>query len=164
MLIFDENNKPVIVDNINGPILSDYMWVLDLDMGDDEIDFTLTSLLVLEETVCSSLKLMVDGFAFFVPSHWNILVVDEDTTEIDAIRIEKVAGRCFHAVVGNPVTGKLRTSEITVVDYHPNYKNVGPLLKKHHMLCHPIGPNAWINIAPSDSYKYLKDRSMGDLT
>lgn len=163
MLIFDEQNLPIIVDNINGPVLSDYFWVLDLDM-DNDMDFALSQLLVLEETICPALKLVVEGFAFYVPAHWNILVADEETTELDAVQIANVAGRRFTAVVSGPTANRLRTSEITVIDYQPNFKNVSPMLKKHHMLCHPIGPDSWVNIAPSDSYKYIKDRYMGDLT
>lgn len=164
MLIFNEHNQPVIIDNINGPILSDYMWVLDFDLEGGDMDYTLTKLLILEETHCASLKLMIDGFSFFVPASWNILVVDEETTELDAVQVAAVAGRKFNAVITGPTAGRINASEIVVVDYHPNFKNVGPCLKKHHMLCHPIGPNAWVNIAPSDSYKYLKERTLADLT
>ena len=160
MMIFDETNKPIIIENISGPIISDFFWVLDFELQ-KEIDFTL--LQFIEETQCPSIKIMVEGFAFFVPAHWNILVVDEDTTELDAIQIERVTGRNFQTVVCGPTTNKLRIADIVVVDYCSDYKNVGPWLKKHHMLCHPISPDSWINIAPSDSYKYIKDYNMGDL-
>lgn len=163
MMIFDESNRPIIIENINGPVVSDFFWVLDFELN-KEVDFTLAPLQFIEETQCPSVKIMIEGFAFFVPAHWNILVVDEDTTELDAIQIERVTGRNFSAVVGGPITSRLRMSEISVVDYSPDYKNVGPWLKKHHMLCHPIGPDSWINIAPSDSYKYIKDYTLGDLT
>lgn len=163
MLIFDENDKPVIIDNINGPIISDYFWILDLDL-DGDIDYTLTPLQFIEETTCPSLKIMIEGYAFFVPAHWNILVVDDDTTELDAIPIEQVTGKKFTAVISGPAGAKTRAAEIVVVDYVPDHKNVGPWLKKHHMLCHPINSNSWINIAPSDCYKYIKDYNLGDLT
>jgi len=162
MLIFDENNDPIIIDNINGPVLSNYFWVLDLDF-EGEMDFTLTELQFFEEIHCPSLKISIEGFSFFVPSSWNILVMDEETTELDAIQVKKLAGREFTAVVSGPSGNKSRPCVVTVQDYSPDHINVGPLLKKHHMLCHPIGPNEWINIAPSDSHKYLKDRLIGDL-
>ena len=51
-----------------------------------------------------------------------------------------------------------------MTNYFVEYANVGPVLNKHQMLCHPIGPNEWVTVGPSDGFnKYLKDRIAGEL-
>lgn len=160
MLIFDNNSQPIILDSIYAPILSDHFWVLDLTMR----DFTLTPLNVLEEIVCPTVVLRVEGFDFAVPASWNILVYDRDTTQLDTVELSEAAGREFTALVYGPTMSTPRAGNVTVVDYFIEHKNVNPALNKHQMLCHPIGPAAWVNIAPTDVYaKYLKDAAVGDL-
>jgi len=160
MLIFDNTSQPIIIDNISAPIISDYFWVLDLSMK----DFTLTPLNVLEEIVCPTVILRVEGFDFPVPASWNVLVFDPETAQLDTIELAEAAGREFTALVYGPSMSAPTGASVSVVDYFIEYKNINPALNKHQMLCHPIGPNAWINIAPTDSYaKYLKDLSVSDL-
>ena len=74
MLIFDENNDAIMLDCIQGPVLSQYMYVLDLQM----MDFTLSPLLVFEEVICPTITLRVRGFTFDLPANWNILITDEE--------------------------------------------------------------------------------------
>jgi len=38
MLIFDESNNAIMLDSIQGPVLSQYMYVLDLNMMDFTAD------------------------------------------------------------------------------------------------------------------------------
>ena len=160
MLIFDNTSQPIIIDSIYAPIVSDHFWVLDLSMR----DFALTPLNVLEETVCPTVVLRVDGFDFPVPASWNILVYDTETTQLDVVELAEAAGREFTALLFGPNMSSQRPGHVTVVDYQMEYKNVNPSLNKHQMLCHPVGPNTWINIAPTDIYtKYLKDICVGDL-
>jgi hypothetical protein len=160
MLIFDNNSQPIIIDNITAPVVSDHFWVLDLMLR----DFTLTPLNVLEEVVCPTVVLRVEGFDFAVPAGWNILVYDPETTQLDTVELSEAAGREFTALVYGPTLSTPRAGHVSVVDYFIEYKNVNPALNKHQMLCHPIGPNAWVNITPSDAYaKYLKDMSVSDL-
>lgn len=160
MLIFDNTSQPIIIDSIYAPIVSDHFWVLDLSMR----DFTLTPLNVLEETVCPTVVLRVDGFDFPVPTSWNILVYDTETTQLDVVELAEAAGREFTALLFGPNMSSPRPGHVTVVDYRMEHKNVNPSLNKHQMLCHPVGPNTWVNIAPTDIYaKYLKDICVGDL-
>lgn len=160
MLIFDTNSQPIILDSIYAPVVSDHFWVLDLALQ----DFTLTPLNVLEEIICPTVVLRVEGFDFAVPANWNVLVYDQETAQLDTIELSEAAGREFSALVYGPKKSKPQGALITVVDYFIEYKNVNPALNKHQMLCHPIGPDAWINVSPTDVYaKYLKDISVGDL-
>ena len=164
MLIFDDNDRTIILDDIYTPTPTDYMWVLDLQI----MDYTLAPLLVLEEIVCPSIQVRIRGFDFFLPANWNILVFSEETSELDVVEVSEVAGREFTAFVydiSNPKICKYHAGLITVVNYISEFTNVGPSLSKHQMLCHPISPTEWINVTPSDTYnKYLKQTVTGDIT
>lgn len=160
MLIFDADNNPIILDNIHVPTLSDHLWVLDLSI----MDFTLAPLLILEETVCPSLQVRINGFDFVLPASWNILVYDKDTSQLDVIEIAESAGKEFTSLVYGPKKSAIMPGVISIINYYPEFKNVGPSLNKHQMLCHPIGPGEWVCVSPSDTYnKYLKDCIVGDI-
>lgn len=160
MLIFDADSQPIILDNIHGPTVSDHMWVLDLTMR----DFTLAPLNMLEEVICPTIRLMINGFQFDLPASWNILVYDRDTAQLDVIELAECAGREFTALVYGPNKSAPTPGHVTVTNYFIERKNVGPMLTKQQMLCHPIGPTEWVSVGPSDPYnKYLKDIIVGDL-
>ena len=160
MLVFDNDNKPLILDSIHTPTIADHIWVLDLQMK----DFTLTPLMVLEEIYAPTVELLVCGFQFPMPSPWNILVVDPETMQLDITAIKDVAGKEFHVFLYGLEKSRHETAVARVVDYHPYYYNVAPSLNKHQMLCHPVAPDVWVNVAPSDTYnKYLKEAIAGDL-
>jgi hypothetical protein len=149
-----------MIDNIYTPTVSEFMWVLDLT----QMDFTLAPILVFEEIVCSSLELRIGGFDFIVPANWNILVYDSETSQLDVAELSHTAGKQFTAVVYGPTKTKPSPATVTVINYFNEHKNVTPSLNKHQMLCHAIGPDEWVCIAPSDCFnKYLKDRALGDL-
>lgn len=159
MLIFDDNSQPIIIDSICTPLISEYFWVLDLQLQ----DFTLTPLSVLEEIACPTVILRVEGFDFPVPAAWSILVFDRDTTQLDTIELSEAAGRDFTALVYGPNLATPTAGVVSVVDYFAERVNVNPALNKHQLLCHPIGPNTWVNIAPTDAYnKYLKNTTVSD--
>lgn len=160
MLVFDNNNTPLILDSIYTPTIADHIWVLDLNM----MDYTLAPLLVLEEIIAPTIELQILGFKFVLPANWNILVVDDDTFQLDVVEVAEVAGKEFNAFTYGPDRPNFELATISVTNYHPNFHNVGPSLFKHQMLCHPVAPDLWVNVAPSDTYnKYLKNAIAGDL-
>jgi len=160
MLVFNDSSKPVILDSIHTPTVADSIWVLDLNL----MDYTISPLLVLEEIVTPTIELSILGFNFLVPANWNILVVDGETSQLDVVEVAEVAGREFSAFIYGPDCPRYEYATISVTDYHPNYINVSPSLFKYQMLCHPISPTTWINIAPADTYnKYLKEKLAGDI-
>jgi hypothetical protein len=163
MLIYDDEQRAILLDSIYNPTPTEYMWVLDLNM----MDFTLAPLTNLEEIIGSSIELMINGFRFHVPGAWNILTVSEETSQLDVIAIKDVLGKEFTALaIGMTATGALKYHPFPVVatDFKMDHMNVAPQLGKHQMLCHPIGPTSWVNIAPSDTYnKYFKDAVVGDI-
>lgn len=160
MLVFDNNNTPLILEDIHTPTITDHFWVLDFNM----MDFTLAPLTVLEDTVAPTIEMQVLGFRFPIPANWNILVIDDDTHQLDVAVAGKIAGREFSAFVCGPDHTSFELATISVTNYHANYHNVGPSLSKHQMLCHPIAPDLWVTVAPSDTYnKYLKNILAGDI-
>jgi hypothetical protein len=160
MLVFDGNSKPVIFDSIHAPTDVDYFWVLDLAL----MDFTLTPLATLEETISPTMVVEVGGFQFELPTNWNIVVYHRDTSQIDVVSIGETAGHQFTAFTYGPSKAKPTPSLITVVNYFPGKSCVGPLLNKHQMLCHPISADEWVMVSPNDSYnKYLKNCVVGDI-
>lgn len=159
MLVFDNNNDTIIIENIYTPIVSDSIWVLDLDM----MDFTLTPLAVLEEIACPTIEVLINGFKFCLPANWNMLVVDEDTMQLDVAEINELPGKEFRAFVYGPELSHFECFPIQVTDYFISKRNFGPSINKHQMLCHPISPISWICVTPSDVYnKYLRNAVAGD--
>lgn len=160
MLFFNEKNETLVLDSVYDIVLSDYFWVLDLNIR----DFTLSKLNSFEETISPAIKVKVKNFEFVVPAVWNILLYSEDTQQLDVMEIANLSGRQVSTLVYGHNSSRIKSAHVDVVDYFPSYRNVSPSLSKHQLLCHPIGPNEWINIAPADTYnKYLKNLMVGDL-
>ncbi len=160
MIVFDDNSEPLILDNIHVPTAADHIWVLDLNI----MDYTLSPLLVLEEHCGQAITICIQGFEFTLPSNWNLLVYDEETYQLDVVAIKDLAGKEFTAAIAGPKLNTIYPGKIIVTDYHPHFCDVAPALTKHQMLCYPIGPEIWVNTAPSDGYnKYLKEKYVGDL-
>lgn len=160
MLIFDKHDQPIILESIYSPTVTDCFWVLDLNL----LDFKLTPLSIIEQIDAPSFIVSIEGFEFPLPASWNILVVDEDSMVLDVIELAEAAGRSFRAMIYGPNMSMVKTAEISVKQYFPSYPNVGPVLNKHQMLCHPINPGSWVCVSSGDTYnKYLKDKVVGDL-
>lgn len=160
MLIFDSENKPILLDSIHTPTITDHMWVLDMNL----MDFTLAPLLVLEEIPTPIIVVRIKGFEFPLPAEWNMLVYDIETHQIDVVEVKETVGRVFTALVYGPKKANFAPGTVMATDYYPDMRIVAPSLNKHQMLCHPIGPDEWITVSPSDGYnKYLRDRTVGDL-
>lgn len=160
MLIFDNESHAVLLDSIHTPVAAEHFWVLDLKIQ----DFTLSPLLVLEEITCPSISINIDGFVFTLPATWNILVFDQETHQLDVVEVADLPGKEFIALKYGPNMKTHLGALIQAIDYHPQYVSVAPSLAKHQMLCHPVSPEAWINVSPSDVYtKYLREFAVGDI-
>jgi hypothetical protein len=161
MIVFDNNSRPLILDSIFVPTATDHVWVLDLAM----MDFCMTPLLLLEEITCETIEVTIEGFAFCLPAMWNILIHDTETAQLDIMRINELCGREFTAFVYGPKMLMPRGAIVQTTDYYIEHANIGPSLNKHLMLCHGIGPDAWVVVGPNNLYnKYLKDKTIGDIT
>jgi hypothetical protein len=160
MVISDENTKPVIIDNLYSPIVSDFFWILDLEQK----DFALTRLTTIEEHTTPMLVISVFGYAIELPADWNILICSPETSQLDISEIHELSQGSFHSLVLNHATNKIHHAPVKVVHYEPKSILYTPSLAKNQMLCHALGPQAWICISPIDNYgKYLKGSITNDL-
>jgi hypothetical protein len=161
MLIFDENTHAILVESITTPMTTEYFWVLNLEI----MDFTLTPLIVLEEVVGPTIVLEIHGFRFKLPATWCTLVFAEETMQLDVVENGDLAGKDFTAMISGPNTTIPLPGHVKLIDYILEDYNYVPSLSKSQMLCHPIAPDLWVNVAPSDPYnKYLKDLVVGNIT
>jgi len=163
MVISDENSFPILIDSIDTPTLTNYFWVLQLALH-GEIDFTLQELVMFEEQVTPTLEFLIDGYIVEAPTNWNILVYSEETAQVDVAEISDLTRSRFTALVYMHETGKIIPGPVQVVDYHQEAHIRSPALNKHTMLCHHVGPDGWVCLAPTDNYnKYLRNTLVGDL-
>ena len=163
MVISDENAFPIWIENIETPTLTNYFWVLQLAQQ-AEMDFTLQELVMFEEQTTPTLELKIRGHNIEVPTNWNILVYSEDTAQLDVVEVSQLTRSSYTALIYMHESGKIEPGHISVFDYHREAHVRTPSLNKHTMLCHHIGPNGWVCLAPTDNYnKYLKNAVIGDL-
>jgi hypothetical protein len=160
MLILDENKKSILINSLYDPIVSNFMWVLDLNI----MDFTLAPITMIEETVCPTKTIEINGFQFKLPASWYMLVYDEVTTQLDSVSIADLTTNSFTALIYGPDATAAHSAKVKVIDYSAAEKNVYPSFNRHLMLCHPVSDNKWINISFSDSYnRFLRDKYISDL-
>jgi len=160
VLIQDENNKTIMIDSLYAPIVSDYMWVLDLNM----MDYTLTPIKMLEELVCPTMTIEVQGYQCSIPANWYILVYDTYTTQLDSIVISDLANKPYSALVYGTKMSRPEPAIISVIDYELKAVNIYPSFNRHLMLCHSIDAEKWISISFSDTYnRFLKNKDLSDI-
>ena len=160
MVILDENNEPILLDNIDIPFPVSHFWALDLDM----MDFTLKELTLSEELTTKTLALSICGYYVEAPADWHLLVYSTETSELDVVELSDLTKHTFSAFAYDHKKNKLMQNDVRVVAYNPYAIVQTPSLVKNIMLCHPLGYNMWVCIAPTDSYnKYLKGMVIGDL-
>lgn len=160
MLFFDEREDIILLEDITSHVPSEYYWIFDLEME----DYTLTNIVTLEEITSPSVTVDINGFMFTVPSYWNVLVADSETSELDVVSAGMLAGRNFEVVIFGHDMNRVEMMAATVVDYSANDVNVAISMDRRQMLCHPISSRQWIHLSPSDSYnKFLKGKLVGDL-
>lgn len=160
MVIFDENTKPVIIDSIYSPVVSEYFWVLDLE----DKDFRLTKLNTIEEHTTPMLVISVYGYAIELPADWNILISSPDTSQLDIAEVFELSRGNFHTFVVNHKDNKTYNASTKIIHYETKSIIYTPSLSKNQMLCHALGQNAWICVSPIDNYsKYLKGAITNDL-
>ena len=167
MLFLSDLNKPYIVDSLNQPMVIKHHWVFSAHM----LDFTINNISYLEESTGPAIKLKINDFGFFVPSSWSVLVVDNDTYQIDTIPVTSCSNAKYHAFVMSPVDSKMRMLEISVDDFAPKMSLIHPMIQRATALCHPIGTvnyrgndtDVCIVVGPYDLHKWLNNKTIGDI-
>lgn len=160
MVISDENCFPILIDNIEVPTKTEFFWTLNIE----EKDFMLSPLTMFEELTTPILVMRILDFVVEVPADWNLLIFSEETSQLDILEISEISRGHFTAMVFNHKKNCITPGTISVIDYKPYDKIQTVSLHKSSMLCHPLGEDKWVCLAPSDNYnKYLKNAVIGDL-
>lgn len=167
MLFLSDLNKPYIVDSLSQPMAIKHNWIFSAHM----LDFTLSQISYLEESSGPAIRLKINDFAFLVPSSWNILIVDNDTYQIDTIPVTSCANAQCFAFGMSPTDSRLRLFEISILDFEPNVSLVHPMINRATALCHPIGTSSYQGnevdvcsvIGPFDLHKWINGKSIGDI-
>ena len=162
MVFLDEHNIPIMLESIDIPTISEYFWAFQLK----EMDFMLNEIRTFEEMQTESIVLSIMGYVIELPTNWNILIYSPDTSQLDVTEVYRLAKHPFDVVVYNHRKDRVESDVgiATVLDYYPNTRLRTPSLHKNTMLCHALGPDHWVCVAPTDNYnKYLKDKVIGDL-
>lgn len=167
MLILPEWNKPFSLDSLTDPLIATHFWALSGQMT----DFYASPILYLEETTGPTVRLLIDGFEFDVPTSWHMLITDGDTYSIDSVSVTALAGNPFKAVLFSPTDTNVHIADIGVIDYHTTGAEIHPLIPKGQMMCHPIGTKTFNGktielcciLGPYDLQRYLNNLAVGDL-
>jgi hypothetical protein len=167
MLFLSDLNKPHIVDSLNQPMVVKHHWVFSAHM----LDFKLANISYLEESTGPAIRLKINDFSFLVPATWNILVIDDDTYQVDTIPVTSCSNAKYHAFVMCPTDSKMRILEVSVDDFEPKASLVHPQIQRATGICHPIGTvqergkavDACVVIGPFDLHKWLNGKSVGDI-
>lgn len=160
MLILNEHEQSVLLQDIKSPVPSNFFWSLNLE----HMDFTLTPLEILTETTGGAVKLECDGFSFWVPTNWSVLIYDPENSILDLCKAPDLALKDFEAVTHGANQKRITGTKISVIDVSPDVSIVAPLLNTPVMLCHPIAQDKWIVTTPNRVYnKFLKNMTIGEL-
>lgn len=135
------------------------------------VDFIHGPILYLEETTGPTVRLLIEGFEFDVPTSWSILITDGETYAVDTVSVAALAGNPFKAVIFTPTDTNVRTADISVIDYNEKTSVIHPLIQKGQMMCHPVGPRTTNGkkaelcciIGPYDLQRYITDLAVGDI-
>ena len=167
MVILPDYGRPYIIDDLSAPMIVTHHWLFSGSLQ----DFVLGPISYLEETTGPAIRLMIEGYQFDVPAAWNILVTDNDTYMVDTVNVAKCAGNPFYAFIMTPNDTKVRTAEITIIDYIEHASLIHPLISKGHMMCHPVGPQVYNGktselcclIGPHDLQRHFSNITIGDI-
>jgi hypothetical protein len=160
MVVQDSDGLSLIINNINKPLRTNYIWILDLKM----LDFTLSNIQVLEENTCSTLVLSINGAIIHVPAYWHLLIADIETLQLDVVPVSLLSNNTYHAFVYGQNMIKPEYHEIKVIDWIPEYVNIYPSFNRSSMLCHDLGNGQNCCLTFTDSYsRFLKNAYVEDL-
>lgn len=168
MQILTDFSKPYILDTLTAPMVVTHCWVFAANI----LDFKLAPLTYLEETTGPTVKLLVEGTELYVPTSWNILIVERETSTIDTIPVSSCSATPFGVFLMSADDSRMRIGSIAVIDYIPEYSCIHPLIPKGMALCHAIGPTQTVTgqmtelaviIGPHDLNKFINGLAAGDL-
>lgn len=166
-IVINEINKPYLIDSLTQPLPLRHHWIFDGHF----LDFTLSEINYLEETVGPTITILVAECEIKVPGAWNILIVDRETSTVDVVPISKCAAMEYLAFVFSPEDGKLITEPIKVIDWTEKDSCIFPAVSTGAAVVHAIAPgvlhgkqiNRGIVLSPHDLWRWIGGKTIGDI-
>ena len=166
-IVINEINKPYLIDSLTQPLPLRHHWIFDGHF----LDFTLSEINYLEETVGPTITILVAECEIKVPGAWNILIVDRETSTVDVVPISKCAAMEYLAFVFSPEDGKLITEPIEVIDWTEKDSCIFPAVSTGAAVVHAIAPgvlhgkqiNRGIVLSPHDLWRWIGGKTIGDI-
>lgn len=166
-IVINEINKPYLIDSLTQPLPLRHHWIFDGHF----LDFTLSEINYLEETVGPTITILVAECEIKVPGAWNILIVDRETSTVDVVPISKCAAMEYLAFVFSPEDGKLITEPIKVIDWAEKDSCIFPAVSTGAAVIHAIAPgvlhgkqiNRGIVLSPHDLWRWIGGKTIGDI-
>lgn len=158
MLIFGGDLKPLILDNVTDPIVSDYVWTLDVDQQ----DFCFDHITFLDEHYEKGIGFSFDGQYVEIPESWYILVMDPINGMMDLVQTADIRGRVFDAFIYSHQSVIPRSASMVMKNARVFKKFCYPILNRNLMLVHPIDEGNGIVISPHNVFKKIKDTYVMD--
>lgn len=166
-IVINEINKPYLIDSLTQPLPLRHHWIFDGHF----LDFTLSEINYLEETVGPTITILVAECEIKVPGAWNILIVDRETSTVDVVPISKCAAMEYLAFVFSPEDGKLITEPIKVINWDEKDSCIFPAVGTGTAVVHSIAPgilhgkqiNRGIVLSPHDLWRWIGGKTIGDI-
>ena len=169
MIILSEINRPYVIDSLTAPLPqgSRFHWTFSAQ----QLDFKLTEITYLEETLGPTVTLLIEDSEVKVPGAWNILIVDRETYTVDAVPVTACASFAHEAFVFSPEDGKLITAPIRVANWEQKGSCIYPAVEKASAVVHAISPGKMhgkttsrgVVVGPNDLWRYLGGKTVGDI-
>ena len=151
---------------MTGPVVPRHAWFYDATHN----DFMLKPIMMLEETIGPTVKVRINTFDFYVPASWYILVVDDDTKQVDTVPITQCSSSTFKAFMMHPQLNRYELSSIQLLDLDLQGVVVHLLIPRMTLVCHPVGPTTSSKdlamsclIGSQDVGRYMGDKSAQEL-
>lgn len=160
MIISNDNSYPILIDDLDSPIVSSHFWTLDLK----EMDFKLSKIKMLEAIETPSIVINVMDYVVRLPASWYILISSEETHKLDAALVSDLTKGGFEALVLDHKKMKPVYAPVKCVDYLKSGPIYTIALHRHQMMCHALGSEYWLCVTSIDVYnKYLKNKTVWDI-
>lgn len=169
IIILSEINRPYVIDSLTAPLPqgSRFHWTFSAQ----QLDFKLTEITYLEETLGPTVTLLIEDSEVKVPGAWNILIVDRETYTVDAVPVTACASFAHEAFVFSPEDGKLITAPIRVANWEQKGSCIYPAVEKTGAVVHAISPGKMhgkttsrgVVVGPNDLWRYLGGKTVGDI-
>lgn len=167
MEILSEVHRPYRLDSFSESLSITHFWSFSAHM----LDFKLSSLEYLEETVGGTVKVQIDNTTVDIPASWHIMIVDKETYMIDMIPITKCASFDTDVFLFSPEDGKLATGKIKILEYNQKGTCFAPEIQKATAMVQSAGQRLFHGrmihygavIGPYDLHRWIGNLTVGDI-